>query len=90
MRVNLKKTKFMVINGNAEERLPFSYKSITVNNASNYLYLGSWVTETGRIGDAIKLHKEHNGNLVNKFSIFCSANTTMPFRVKRAATRSRP
>ena len=84
MKINLKKTKFMVINGNTEDRLPFRYKGITVNNISKYLYLGSWVTETGRVRDAIKLHEEHNGNLVNKFAIFCSANTTMPFRIKRA------
>ena len=83
MRVNLKKTKFMVINGDENDRLDFTYKHITVKHQPTYLYLGAWITESGKIKDAIKLHVEHNSNLVNKFAIFCSANSSMPFKFKR-------
>ena len=83
MKINMKKTKFLVVNGTANDRLPFEYKEIIVKNIAQYLYLGAWICESGKIQDVIKLHEEYASSLINKFSIFCSANTNMPFKVKR-------
>ena len=88
MKINMKKTKFLVINGTLNDRLPFGYKGIIVKNTSQYLYLGAWVCESGRIKDVIKLHEEYASNLINKFSIFCSSNTNMPFKIKREVFNS--
>lgn len=48
MVVNAGKTKFMVINGNAEDKVTFnSVEGLTVENCEKYVYLGSAFTQDG-------------------------------------------
>ena len=83
MGVNLKKTKFMAIGATAEDKVPLVVDDIIVKYSSTYLYLGAWMTDSGKMDDVLALHAEHCTNIVNKFSIFCCANTMMPFTVKK-------
>ena len=83
MGVNVKKTKFFVINGSVNDKIPIQVESVIVNYSPTYLYLGAWFTDSGKIKDAITLHERANQATVNKFAIFCAANTNMPFEYKK-------
>ena len=56
---------------------------MTVNYTNRYLYLGAWFTDTGKTDDVLRLHEPSNEAAINKFSIFCTANTQMPFVYKK-------
>ena len=58
-------------------------EGISVGYSPHYLYLAAWFTESGKMSDILNLHEKANQATVNKFSIFCVANTNMPFRYKR-------
>lgn len=83
MTINEKNTKCCVVNGNRcdKERL------ITVDEeicyTSQYLYLGAWFTETGKMNKAIELHETYSEKIVNKFSIFGAVNSQMPYMYKK-------
>ena len=83
MEINEKKTKFFVINGDAVDRASLKISGISVDYAPRYLYLGAWFTDTAKIDDVLALHEISNQATVNKFSIFCAANTLMPFVYKK-------
>ena len=74
----------MVVNGSHADHLPLIVDDVVVQYAATYLYLGAWITDSGKMADIIALHDQHCSNIVNKFSIFCQANTLMPFTMKRA------
>ena len=82
MLVNEKKTKFFVINGNSEDKLPITWEDVTIKNINSYLYLGSWFTEDGSMKSVLSLHEQKVVENFNKFSIFCAVNTNMPFSFK--------
>ena len=84
MELNLKKTKVMVVNGDCDDKRPLTVGDIIVNYSPTYLYLGAWVTDSGKMMDVIALHGDHCGDILNKFSIFCKSNTFMPFSMKKA------
>ena len=73
----------MVINADANDKQPLVAYDVIVLYSATYLYLGAWVTDTGKMADVIALHHHHCTDVVNKFAIFCQANTTMPFAVKK-------
>ena len=83
MSINEKKTKFFVINGNERDKRSLKVDDICVSYSPRYLYLGAWFTDTGQIGDIMKCHEVGSEATVNKFSIFCAANTQMPFLYKK-------
>ena len=83
MIINTKKTKYFIINGSKSDKTNLELEGISVGYSSRYLYLGAWFTESGRMSDIITLHEKDNQKAVNKFSIFCAANTNMPFKYKR-------
>ena len=83
MLINVKKTKFFVINGCEIDKMPLQVDSLSISYSSTYLYLGAWFTDSGRISDVIALHEKANQAMVNKFSIFCVANSSMPFKYKK-------
>ena len=83
MSVNVKKTKFFVINGDYTDKTPLNVNGTKICYSCSYLYLGAWFTDSGKISDVIALHEKANQATVNKFSIFCAANTQMPFVYKR-------
>ena len=83
MHLNIKKTKYFVVNGTSNDRTPLDVEGITISYSTQYLYLGAWFTDSGKMSDIIQLHEKSNQATVNKFSIFCAANTQMPFIYKK-------
>ena len=82
MELNIKKTKFFVVNPQANDKAPLCTKGKIVDYCEKYLYLGSWFTDDGKIESALKLHEPAHQDTLNKFSIFCHVNTEMPFYCK--------
>ena len=82
MILNEKKSKFFVINGDDNDKLPFYSNNVEVQYCSKYLYLGAWFTDDGKTSSAISLHVAAMSALVNKFAIFCNANRDMPYLYK--------
>ena len=83
MCINVKKTKFFVINGTKVDKIPLVVQSTNICYSPNYLYLGAWFTDSGKLSDVLSLHEKSNQATINKFSIFCAANTQMPFVYKK-------
>ena len=83
MIINTKKTQFFVINGNKDDMIPLEIDRTKVCYTHQYLYLGAWFTDSGKITDSIALHEKSNQATINKFAIFCAANRTMPFSYKK-------
>ena len=82
MVVNSSKTKFFVVNADENDKEPFMFNNILVEYCAQYLYLGAWFVDDAKIKSVLKLHTKSSCSLVNKFAIFCAANTTMPFSYK--------
>ena len=61
MELNLKKTKLMVVNGDMNDKRPLIVNDIVVKYSSTYLYLGAWMTDSGKMADVMALHDEHCG-----------------------------
>ena len=78
MSINTKKTKYFILNGTHNDKIPLEVEGTKVDYSSQYLYLGAWFTDSGKMSDIITLHEKSNQVTVNKFSIFCAANTQMP------------
>jgi hypothetical protein len=87
MVVNQKKTKFMVVNSNGEDKLPldcvYNNLSLTIEYTNVYVYLGSPFTDDGNISTAIRYHAENCQKHLNKLVIFLEHNRDVPFSVKR-------
>ena len=83
MDINTKKTKYFVINGDGNDKIPLEVEGTKICYFPKYLYLGAWFTDSGKMSDIISLHEKSNQATVNKFSIFCAANTQMPFIYKK-------
>lgn len=72
-----------MINGNNDDKCSFNVHGVRIEYCSKYLYLGAWFTDDGNIRSVLALHDAKNTILVNKFSVFCAANTNMPFKYKK-------
>ena len=83
MGINVKKTKFFVINGTSFDKNPLIVEGTKISYSPNYLYLGAWFTDSGKISDVLALTEKSNQATVNKFAIFCVANSQMPFVYKK-------
>jgi hypothetical protein len=87
MVVNEKKTKFMVINSDEREKNSIQYHGLyghlEVKYSDSYTYLGSPITDDGKISTAIKLHAAASEKHLNKFITFIHRNPDLPFTVKR-------
>ena len=82
MEINVKKTKFMVLNHNNEDQLPLETQNRKIEYCPKYLYLGSWFTDDGDQKSILKLHEPAQLASLNKFSIFCQVNSEMPYYYK--------
>ena len=82
MVVNELKTKLSVINGSKEDMETIIVKNVKVKHATSYIYLGSPVTEDGKISSNIEIHLKCRIADLNKFKLFCKKNETMPFKFK--------
>ena len=71
-----------MINGSEIDRHPLCVRGSTVDHCSKYCYLGAWFTADGDMKSVLKIHETSMSPSVNKFSMFCSINTSMPFPYK--------
>ena len=58
MSINVKKTKYFVINGGEADKNPLIIDGTEICYSCKYLYLGAWFTESGKISDVIVLHEK--------------------------------
>ena len=49
-----KKSKFFVLNGNAEDKESLVINDIKIDNCEKYMYLGAWFTGDGKIHSVLK------------------------------------
>ena len=82
MVINEKKTNFFVINGSETDNEPFVSNGLSIQYCPRYLYLGAWFTDVGTMESVLALHETQCTLSINKFAVFCAANTTMPFQYK--------
>ncbi len=79
MRVNQQKTKFMIINGTRDDQLkPLVSETLRVENCDQYVYLGSFFPQDGKITTAVKLHQEAKQSHMYKLFFFCE-KSRIPF-----------
>ena len=83
MVINEKKTKFFVINGEMKDKESLNVNDIKVDYCHKYLYLGAWFTDDGKMKSVLEQHEIQGTSAINKFSMFCVNNTTMPFTYKK-------
>ena len=83
MIVNDSKTKFMVINGNGEDKEPIVCNSDMISYCNQYVYLGSPFTDDGSPSTAVKQHAISKMCHTLKFISFINRNNDVPFVVKR-------
>ena len=90
MRMNMKKTKLMVINGDNVDREPL--RSADTDEAimytKHYVYLGAHFLDDGKMGSVMKKQAESCIKHVNKFSSFVQKNANMPFSLKKMVLRA--
>ena len=83
MVLNENKTKFFVVNCTDIDKMPLNVQGHVISYCHQYLYLGAWFTDTGKMKDVMELHEARSQSVVNKFAIFCASNTDMPYCYKR-------
>ena len=83
MKLNVEKTKFMVIGGSKEDREPLQVGTTTITNCEQYTYLGSIFTQDGTIKTSLKAQCKFKLPHVLKFEAFVQKNSDLPFVGKR-------
>ena len=84
MIINSDKTKFMVVNGNDEDREPIvQNNNAVIHYCNQYIYLGSPFTDDGSATTAIKIHASSKMCHTLKYVSFVGKNNDVPFIVKR-------
>ena len=83
MIINELKTKFYVVNSDLGDKEDLKVETVSVSYTDKYLYLGAWFTDSGKMKDIITMHEERNEAVINKFAIFCTANSEMPYVYKK-------
>ena len=79
MIIHKNEKQFFVVNGDENDKVCLSVDGMNVDYAPRYLYLGAWFTDSAKMDDVMALHETGGQATVSKFSIFCAANTQMPF-----------
>ena len=82
MVINIAKTKFMVINGNQEDRQPIVDDDLCVKNCDSYTYLGAVFMQDGSPSTSGKEHMAAKRSYIMKFVSFLGKNCDFPFWVK--------
>ena len=83
MKINESKTKFLVINGLANDRKDINLEDFKVRHCTSYLYLGVIFTENGSGSSSLKAHVAEKKQHLNRLNIFLSRNYDAPFFIKR-------
>ena len=82
MKINVSKTKFMVINGNIEDKQDLIVQEMCVKLCKYYVYLGSPFAADGLTSSSIKINSNLRMCQALKFVSFCRKNNDIPFYVK--------
>ena len=82
MVINEKKTKIMVVNGEDIDRLPIHLGDVCIRHCTDYVYLGSIITEDGKLSSSILEHALEKEKSLNKLILFLSSNSNAPFSIK--------
>ena len=83
MKVNVSKTKFIVIKGTNEDQEDLVIEDMRVRRCSHYVYLGSPFSDAGSTSDSIKVNANIRMCQALKFVSFCQKNNDIPFWVKK-------
>ena len=81
MKVNVSKTKFIVIIGNVEDKQDLVVQGMHVKECKYYIYLGSPFASDGLTSSSIKINANIKMCQALKFVSFCQKND-IPFYVK--------
>ena len=82
MKINISKTKFMVINGSNEDKRDLIVQEMCVKLCKYYVYLGSPFAADGLTSSSIKINANLRMCQALKFVSFCHKNNDVPFYVK--------
>lgn len=88
MKINQSKTKFMVVNGDLEDRQPVTLGDFAIQNCESYVYLGAIFTQDGKLASTIEAHCKSKQPHVLKFAGFVAKNCDFPFWIKRKVMES--
>ena len=83
MKVNVSKTKFIVINGKEEDKQDLIVDNMCVKICSHYVYLGAPFSNVGTTSASIKVNANIRMCQALKFVSFCQKNNDVPFFVKK-------
>ena len=79
MVLNEKKSKFFVVNSVNTDKQPLVTLNLQIMYCPKYIYLGVWFTDDAKISSVLSQHEAQKSSLVNKFAVFCAANTSYVF-----------
>lgn len=82
MVLNSRKTKLMVINGDADDRAPLQIDTGDIGYTNHYVYLGAHFLDDGLMQSVMKCQADACIKHVNKFASFIHKNANMPFTFK--------
>ena len=82
MVINTSKTKFMVINGDGQDRESIGVLQTPIEHCKSYCYLGCMFTDSGSVKDAIDQEVQTRDKHLSKLISFLCKNPDMPFIVK--------
>lgn len=88
MTINIKKTKFMVINGDLYDKNDIFSEGIHVQHTYDYIYLGSPITEDGNYASCLRIHVKEKIKHVLKFVSFINKHSNMPYKLKKQVAES--
>lgn len=88
MIINADKTRFMVVNGEANDGEPIQCGDLLISNTNEYNYLGVIFTQDGKPGSALKRHTSEKQKHVMKFAQYVHKNKDHPFIAKFKVLKS--
>ena len=86
IKLQLNKCAFLCIN--TEEKTCFPSANGTINNVSEFVYLGSNITDSGNINNDIKMKIKQRSKSLNKFFAFLCKNYNAPLYIKEKVLES--
>ena len=87
MSINVKKTKFIVINNDVYGKEPIESGNIVVKYCSSCLYLGAYITDDGSYTSSINLHVNAKKKHFLKYVSFLQKNNDFPFIIKKRVAK---
>lgn len=83
MKLNTKKTKFIVMSGTAEDREPLKTNSVSIEYTPESVYLGADFDDTVEQSNLIRNYARKLYKHANKLAIFYAKKISIPFYLKK-------